>query len=84
MRFLNKTFFYKRPLGEIAWIEPFLWDLITCLRLRDDQTQTAHGKKNSNPVSPVKGVVNSEKWLNRETFSIILELILNTRSVFIY
>ena len=29
MRFLNKAFFYKGPLGEIALVEPFLWDLIT-------------------------------------------------------
>ena len=26
---LKQGLFHKGPLGEIAWVEPFLWDLIT-------------------------------------------------------
>ena len=36
------------------------------------------------PGLTVEGVVNSENWLNHETFSIILELILNLYTVSFY
>ena len=86
MRFLNKAFFfYKGPLGEIAWVELFLWDLITFMfAVTRRSNSNSPWEEKLEPGFTVKGVVNSEKWLNRETFSIILELILNTQSVFIY
>ena len=82
---LKQGLFHKGPLGEIARVELFLWDLITFMfAVTRRSNSNCPWEEKLEPGFTVKGVVNSEKWLNRETFSIILELILNTRSVFIY
>jgi len=82
---LYKAFFTRVLLGEIAWVEPVLWDLTTFMyAVTRRSNSNCPWEEKLEPGFTVKGVVNSEKWLNRETFSIILELILNTQSVFIY
>ena len=67
----------KGPLGQIAWVGPVLWDLITFMFAASTRRSNSNCpcEEKLEPRFTVKGVANIEKWLNRKTFSIILELI---------